>query len=40
MATLTEIETTWNLDDILRADAMLSYESDLMYLQTKKGKGR
>lgn len=37
MATLTEIETTWNLDDILRADALLDYEDDVNYVQNKRG---
>ena len=36
MATFTEIETSWNFDDILRASAVLDYESDLAYIAEQK----
>lgn len=36
MATLTEIETSWSYDDIMRALAVLDYESDLAYLASKR----
>lgn len=40
MATLTEIETSWSFDDMLRAVAVLDYESDLQYLAAKKQRGK
>ena len=39
MGTLTEIEQNWNFSDILKAKAVLEYESDLQYLESKRAKG-
>lgn len=41
MATFTEIETSWNFDDVLRGAAVLDYEDDLSYIASKRrGKGK
>lgn len=36
LATLTEIETSWSLDDIRRAEAVLDYASDISYLSAPR----
>ena len=38
MATLAELETTWSLDDVLRAAALLEAKADIAADLTPKGK--
>lgn len=36
LATLTEIETTWNIQDIMQANALIDFESDCRYLEEQR----
>lgn len=36
MATLTEIETTWSLDDVLRANTVLDVKDKIAEVMAKK----
>lgn len=38
IATLTELETTWSLDDVLRAHAILNFKSEQIEKMHKKAK--
>lgn len=38
VATLTELETTWNLDDAHRANAVLQIRAEMVNAQVKKPK--
>lgn len=39
MATLSEIETTWNLNDLKKAIAVLDYADDLEYMASRRTNG-
>jgi len=38
IATLTELETTWNLDDVMRANALLDMRLDLAEDASRRAK--
>jgi len=40
IASLEEIERTWNLDDLMRANALLDMRLDLMEESRRKGSNR
>jgi hypothetical protein len=39
VATLTEIDTAWSLDDILDANAVLDYQAAAQELAEKRARG-
>lgn len=39
IATLRDLETWWSLDDILRANALIEFRTDLVIEQRKKAHG-
>ena len=40
VATLTELETTWSMDDVDRANALLAMKQDVMTAMIPKMPGR